>query len=109
MGASPMGQRSAQAGNGAQAIAIVRQSVELLQKAQQMAPVGGDLHKAIVDSVKKLAALAPQAEAQPGSDDTNLKAMQQSAQQSAPMQQFLRMQGAQAQPPGGGGAPAAAT
>lgn len=102
-----MGQRTAQAGNGAQAIAIGRQIVEMAQKALQMAPVGSDIHKAFLDTITKLSKLAPAAEAQPGSDDVMLKQMMQSANQSAPMQQFLRSQGAQAQPPGGG-TPAAA-
>jgi len=113
MGAAPMGQHTAQPGNAAQATAIARQLVELAQKALPMAPIGSDLHKAFTDVITKLAKIAPAAEAAPGIDETQLKNLMQSAQQSAPMQAFLRMQGAgagagpPASVPGAGGAPAA--
>jgi hypothetical protein len=85
--------------------------VEMAQKALPMAPIGSDLHKAFVDIVQKLAKIAPAAEAAPGLDATQLKQMMLNAQQSAPMQQFLQMQGANPGPPasvpGAGGAPAA--
>lgn len=104
-----MGMKTAQPGNAAQATAIARQIVDMAQKALQMAPVGSDLHKAFLDTITKLTKIAPAAEAAPGIDETQLKTLMQSAQQQAPMQAFLRMQGAQDQQPGGGAAaPAAA-
>jgi len=103
MGASPMGMRTAQPGNAAQATAIARQVVELAQKALQMAPVGSDLHKAFLDTITKLSKIAPAAEAAPGGDEVQLKQLMQSAQQSAPMQAFLRQQGATPQAPGAAG------
>jgi len=90
MGAAPMGQKLAQPGNGAQAMAQVRLAIETLQKALPSLPVGSESHKAVLDCVQKLAKVAPASEAQPGIQQTAVNNLQNEQRQNAPMEFLMR-------------------
>lgn len=102
MGSSPMGMKLAQPGNAAAAVAGVRQAIELLQSNLPNIPMGSELHKAVLESVTKLAKHAAAADASPGVQQTAGKNLMQSQQQGAPYEALMKALG------GAGGAQAAA-
>lgn len=95
MGSSPMGQKLAQPGNAAAAVAGVRQAVELLQANLPNIPVGSELHKAVLDSITKLAKHASAGDAAPGVQQTAGKQLMQQQQQEAPYAALMAALGGQ--------------
>jgi hypothetical protein len=97
-------------GQEAASIAQVRQAIDLLQKAFSGTDPTGELGKSILESIKKLGAVAPAMQGAPGvGKEALLQALMQ-ARQSAPMQALMRSMasGGGAGGPGapaGGGAP----
>lgn len=92
-------------GGHAAALAKVRSAVDMLEDALRELPVGMDDHKAVSESITKLAKIVPASEQQPGIQMSALRQLMQNAKKSAPLQALLRA----AQQKGGapGGAPGA--
>lgn len=97
-GHSPMGQPSANPGQMANGVAMLRQALEILQKALSMFPAGSEPHTATLQSITKLSKLAPSAEASPGVQKTEALAGAQQAQQQNPMVSMMRAMGPSEQP-----------
>lgn len=92
-----MGMKLAQPGNAAAAVAGVRQAVELLQTQLPNIPVGSELHKAVLESVTKLAKHAAAADASPGVQQTAGRNLMQQQQTEAPYAALMKALGGGAQ------------
>lgn len=94
----------------AQAMTMVREAVQLLQKALVGLPMGSDEHGDVLQTITKLSKMAPPSAAIPGLQSTTLQGLQQDADRSGAMQALMRqMAAAKAGGPGGapGGPPGA--
>lgn len=107
----PAGPASPPTGNpglNAAALAQVREAITILEKALPNLQIGSDPHKAVIDSIGKLAKAIPATEAMPGIQTSTLLSLLRDSQQGAPMKALM---GGAAGPgggqPGGGGGPAA--
>lgn len=84
-------------------MAKVREAISILEMSLPDLPTGSDTHKAVLESLTKLAKAFPATAAVPGVQKTALAGLAHKAQQDAMMQAVQRSMG----PPGGapGGAP----
>lgn len=114
MGSSPASMPTGNPGGHAAALAKVRSAVDMLEDALRELPVGMDDHKAVSESITKLAKIVPASEQQPGIQMSALRQLMQNAGKSAPLQALLRAAkgraggapgGAAGGPPGAGGPP----
>jgi hypothetical protein len=111
MGAGPMSQKIGRQGDVAGASASIQKAIQILQHALPDIPVGSEAHKAVMDSLTKLAKNFPAGQAPPGPGDASLRNLASQQQQGAGMAGLAKMMaGAGAQPGGGpppspGGAP----
>jgi len=102
MGASPVAMKLAGAGQGAGGIALVRSAIDQLEQALTQLPLGSDVHKAVAESITKLAKVAPAAEASPGVGQSALRSLLQRMSQGSMNNAFLRAAGGPgAMAPGG--------
>lgn len=107
-GSSPMMRPSGNPGNAANGAAMVREAVDMLEKALSDIPPDHPLHKMVLDSIGKLSKAAPLQAASPGVGLTALKQQLAQAQQQSPLAALLagaRGGGAQPGAPGGGAPP----
>ncbi len=107
MGASPVGVPTGSPGKNANALAQVREALNLLTKVLADLPPGSDPYKAVLDSISKLSKAAPPSDEVPGVQQTALRNLQGDAQKSSMMQSLMRSMGGGggAAPPPPGGAP----
>jgi hypothetical protein len=108
MGASPLGVPTGSPGGNANALSQVREAIKILEKALPDLPTGSDPYKAVLSAIQSVSRhVTPSAEV-PGVQQTTLRNMQQSAQQSGMLQSLMRSLGGAgaAGSPGGMGLPA---
>lgn len=110
MGASPMGAPSGNPGQAAQALSMIRQGLEMMQKALPGVPIGSEPHKAVLQAISSISKVVPASAQVPGVQQTGLRDLQQQAQQSQMMHALMRSMGGGSQPgsAAGGGASTAA-
>lgn len=96
MPAGPAGPASPPTGNPglmADAMSKVRTCVDMLEAALPGLELGTDQHKAVLKAITDLSKVVPATEAVPGVQTAQLAGLQQSAQQSAPLQAIARAMG----------------
>lgn len=83
----------------------VHEAIKLLQIALPNLPIGTPPHSAVVKMIDNGAKAFPAAEQQPGIQQTQLRDLQQHAQQNAPLAALMRQmgQGQEGGAQGGGG------
>lgn len=99
----PSGPPTQNPGMQAQGMTMVREAVQLLQKALMAFPIGSEEHESVMNMITKGAKLAPASSGVPGVQATALQGLAQDAQKQAMMQALMRRQ-----QEGGGGAPGGA-
>lgn len=105
MGASPIAVPSGNPGQNAQALSQMREAVRLLETMLPQLPTGSEPHKAALSAITNLAKHVPASAEIPGVQQTTLRNLQQSSQQSAPLQALMRSLGGAGA--GAGGSPGA--
>lgn len=111
MGAGPMSMKIGRQGDAAGASAQIQKAIQILQHALPDIPIGSEAHKAVMDSLTKLAKSFPAGQAPPGPGDTALRNLASQQQQGAGLAGLMKMMGGAGQPggaPPGGGMPMAA-
>lgn len=93
-GSSTLSQASGNPGETANAQAILRQSLHLMQQALPMLQPGKMLD-AVLDATKKISGVVSEAEASPGMDQTALQGIAQQQKQMQPYVAMMRGQGMQ--------------
>lgn len=108
MGASPVGVPTGSPGKGANALAQVREALNLLTKVLPDLQPGSDPYKAVYDAIGKISKHVSPSDEVPGVQQTALRGLGQDAQKSSMMQSLMRSMGggAGAQPDAGAGAAA---
>ncbi len=91
--ADPASAPTPDAGAQAQALSQVRTAVQMLQEVLPALQLGSDPHKAVLKAVTDLSKIAPPSSEVPGIQMSQLQKLQQSAQQSAPLQQLAQAMG----------------
>ena len=103
--AVPQGQQ----GNAAQAMSLVRNGLEMFQKALPMIPMGSPLHADILNTVSKVSKHMEHNEGNKGVDLQSLLQMARQASQQSPVQALNRMHPAPNTPPAMPASPPEAT
>lgn len=96
--AAPASAPTANPGEIASAMAIVRQSIQLLEQALPKLEIGTKQHEACVNAIRGLSKAYPVQNDAPGVDNTALLGLQRQSREGAMMRQLMQMQGQ-----GGGG------
>jgi hypothetical protein len=97
----PLAQPSGNPGQAANAVAQIREALQLLQHALPNVPVGSELHDAVLSTITKLTKVAPASEASPGIQKTAAIANAQQTQQEQPMASLMRALGGPGANPSG--------
>lgn len=91
--AGPASAPTSNPGQIADGMSKVRTSVDMLESALPMLELGTPEHKAVLKAITDLSKVVPPSEAIPGVQMTQLAGLQQSAQESAPLQALARSMG----------------
>lgn len=102
MGAGPMSVPSGSPGANAQALATVRQALQLLQSAQVKFPIGSDPWSGLDRAIAALAKVAPESAENRGVEAQSLRNLQQSQSADAQMDAVMRSLGGAGAAAGGG-------
>jgi len=105
MGSSPVESPSGAPGKSANALAIVREAIKLLEKALPDLPTGGDAWKSVNSALQGIGKHVTPQEEVPGVQQTALRGLQDSAGKNAMMQQVMSSMGGAGGAPGTGAAP----
>lgn len=90
--AGPVAAPQGNQGNSAQAMSLIRNAIEMLQKALPMIPMGSPLHGDILNATSKISKHMEEAGGQnKGVDLQSLLQMAKSASQQSPVQALNRM------------------
>lgn len=91
-GSSPAAVASSNPGANAQAIAKIREAIQILSAALAELPVGSDMQSEVAKVVSSLSKKFPEQEAAPGVQMSALRDLAQKQQQGAMMQALMRQQ-----------------
>lgn len=99
-GAGPAVAPHGNQGNTTQGLGDVRIALEALQRALPSIPMGTELHKAVIDSIKKIGTHMTEMQDSPQMKLQNLMQMIQRVRQAQPNQALAGLGGGGAPPPG---------
>lgn len=105
---SPVAKPQGAQGNVAQAMSLIRNAIEMVQKALPMIPMGSPLHADLVKVISSVSKHMDQGETNKGVDLQSLLQMARQASQQSPVQAANRMFPAPNAPPAGPTPPPAA-
>ena len=106
-GAGPVAKPQGQQGNLAQALSLVRNGLEMFQKALPMIPMGAPQHGDLLKAISLISKHLEQGEGNKGVDLQSLLQMARQASQQSPVQAANRMFPAPNAPPAGPTTPVA--
>jgi hypothetical protein len=96
-GSSPAAVQSGNPGANAQAVAQVREAIQMLSATLPQLPVGSEMQTAVAKVVADLSKKFPEQDAAPGVQMSAIRDLAQRAQQQQAMQALMRQQGGGAQ------------
>lgn len=97
---SPAGSPSDNLGAQADAVSKIRESINMLELALPGLDTGSEIHKAVLDTIKKLSTYAPSSAAVPGVQSTQLLGLQKAAKDNGMLRMLASAMGSgQAAPP----------
>lgn len=93
MGSSPVAAPSGSPGKSANALAIVREALKLLESVLPQLQAGSDPYKSVLSSIQSISKHVSPSDEVPGIQQQALRGLQQQAGKDAMMQQVMRSMG----------------